>query len=199
MWGCTFLTETIKICNKCGEEKPNTDEFFGKNLSRKDGLEYFCKECAKIIHDTWYQKNREKEIKRVTDWVKENREKSREYKRRWREKNQEAMKLARKNWKLAHPEKLIEYKHRQRAILRGLDEHYTEQDILDLIEESENRCFYCGIELDDFHIEHKTPLGIGGSDVKENLALSCADCNYEKHMKTAEEYFEYRKLIGKDV
>lgn len=43
-------------------------------------------------------------------------------------------------------------------------------------------CSYCGrkppeVEL---HIDHVTPTALGGRDVPENLATSCADCNLGK-------------------
>lgn len=46
-----------KLCNKCGEIKPISD--FGKNKSKKDGLQSYCKECTKIYRHNHYIKNRE--------------------------------------------------------------------------------------------------------------------------------------------
>lgn len=46
-----------KLCNKCGEIKPISD--FGKNKSKKDGLQAYCKECTKIYRHNHYIKNRE--------------------------------------------------------------------------------------------------------------------------------------------
>ena len=34
-----------KHCNKCGKDKPISE--FGKNSSKKDGLQSMCKECTK--------------------------------------------------------------------------------------------------------------------------------------------------------
>jgi hypothetical protein len=36
----------MKRCSKCGEEKPLAE--FGKNKSRRDGLQSYCKSCVKI-------------------------------------------------------------------------------------------------------------------------------------------------------
>ena len=38
---------TYKKCCKCGGEKPATPEFFYRNITKKDGLTYDCKECRK--------------------------------------------------------------------------------------------------------------------------------------------------------
>lgn len=35
----------IKHCNKCGKDKPISE--FGKNKSKKDGLQTMCKECVR--------------------------------------------------------------------------------------------------------------------------------------------------------
>lgn len=37
--------EREKPCSTCGEMKPATDQYFGKNKSTSDGLEYLCKPC----------------------------------------------------------------------------------------------------------------------------------------------------------
>ncbi|WP_370657276.1 HNH endonuclease [Deinococcus sp. KNUC1210] len=43
---------------------------------------------------------------------------------------------------------------------------------------SNGLCFYCGDV--ESHLEHKTPLGRGGSRYDENLVVACARCNNEK-------------------
>jgi 5-methylcytosine-specific restriction endonuclease McrA len=39
-----------------------------------------------------------------------------------------------------------------------------------------------------YEIEHKTPLSRGGSNLNDNLCLSCEHCNDVKHCRTEEEY-----------
>ena len=41
-------TMTMKRCSGCKQEKPRTE--FGKDQSRKDGLNYRCRECDRA-HD----------------------------------------------------------------------------------------------------------------------------------------------------
>ncbi len=47
----------MKICSKCKLSKPKSD--FGKNKSRKDGLQYYCKECSKKKSREYYKNNKE--------------------------------------------------------------------------------------------------------------------------------------------
>jgi 5-methylcytosine-specific restriction endonuclease McrA len=63
--------------------------------------------------------------------------------------------------------------------------------ISSLFEVQEGYCFYCGVCLPPYTVEHKTPLSRGGTLDLSNVALSCRSCNIKKKTKTAEEYFEY--------
>jgi hypothetical protein len=38
-----------KICARCKKEYPATNEYFRRNSSRFDRLDYYCKTCAKAI------------------------------------------------------------------------------------------------------------------------------------------------------
>lgn len=47
-------------------------------------------------------------------------------------------------------------------------------------------CFVCGKPITDYNdcsIEHKIPLGLGGSNMMDNLALSHKVCNFKKGCK----------------
>jgi len=65
-----------------------------------------------------------------------------------------------------------------------------------VFEESDNKCFYCGVELNfksyPNHrygvIDHIHPVSKGGKDKKENYRASCFLCNIRKSNKSVEEY-----------
>ena len=98
----------LKKCSKCGEVKGV--EEFGRDMSRKDGLTHYCKECGRIVRNKFieshegyakcqYQKNkntlrlsskkyREKNIDII-------REKDRLRCRRYRLNNKNSLKLTR--------------------------------------------------------------------------------------------------------
>ena len=53
----------------------------------------------------------------------------------------------------------------------------------------EGRCAYCGVPLDaPYAIDHRQPLGRGGSNWPDNLALACLRCHTQKRRLTAEEF-----------
>lgn len=64
-----------------------------------------------------------------------------------------------------------------------------------IFEEGSGKCFYCHCELDlegKWHVEHKMPKSLGGTNEPGNLVASCAPCNLKKRDRTAEEYIALR-------
>lgn len=63
---------------------------------------------------------------------------------------------------------------------------HTKQEILELFEVQQGRCYYCGISLGDdnsrakYHIDHYISVLNGGSNDVTNIVLSCQDCNLDK-------------------
>ena len=74
----------LKRCPKCGETKAPAE--FGKNRSRRDGLQDYCKECNR----RYYEENREARLEYGRRYREENYEAVRKYGRRYYEENREA-------------------------------------------------------------------------------------------------------------
>ena len=92
-----------------------------------------------------------------------------------------------------HPKKAWE--RRQRRLRRRTSNggSHTAQDIKRLRKHLQDRCRYCGEQLDgERNVDHMTPLSRGGTDNIGNLTLSCFTCNTEKWKKTADEYIAWR-------
>jgi len=53
-------------------------------------------------------------------------------------------------------------------------------------------CYLClkSIEFGQDSLEHKIPLSRGGTNLYENLAIACRNCNSKKYNKTEKEYKE---------
>lgn len=65
-----------------------------------------------------------------------------------------------------------------------------------LYEKFGGKCFYCCCDLEmtgRWHIEHKLPKALGGTNDPENLVLACAPCNLKKRDKTDTEFMAARK------
>lgn len=70
----------MKNCYKCGEDKP-LDEFH-KNKNKKDGLQNYCKACAKVRNRNYYLATPERNPQRQAS-NKMKREAARDYVREW--------------------------------------------------------------------------------------------------------------------
>ena len=75
----------MKTCTKCKQALPLTE--FRKQSSTKDGLKYCCKECDNKAAKSYYQKNKNKIIEKVTEWQKSNPDKVKTYKKSYYGKN----------------------------------------------------------------------------------------------------------------
>lgn len=101
-----------KICAKCGEEKPETVEYFYRQKGCSGGLHSQCKLCIKAYKSRWYKENTEKSNKKSKKWSKENPEKVSEWNKRWREDNTEKCIEAQKKWRENNKEKINEYQRK---------------------------------------------------------------------------------------
>jgi len=102
-------------CTKCGEEKPETAEYFHRDKSCRGGLHTICKECRNKAGRRWRAENPEKERERSRRWRAENPEKAREHFRRWRAENPEKDRERSRRWKAENREKAREAVRRWQA------------------------------------------------------------------------------------
>lgn len=61
----------------------------------------------------------------------------------------------------------------------------------EIIERDGLVCYLCervDLKLSEIHLDHVIPLSRGGDHTRENLRVSCADCNIEKGVLTEAEY-----------
>jgi hypothetical protein len=77
-----------KECRKCGLEL-DSDQF-RKHPKTKDGLKYECIKCDDHRQKEYYEKNRAKRIREVSEYRQENPEKVATYNKRYYEKNKAA-------------------------------------------------------------------------------------------------------------
>jgi 5-methylcytosine-specific restriction endonuclease McrA len=64
---------------------------------------------------------------------------------------------------------------------------FTAAEWLALLAHHGGACAYCGSKL-MMEIDHRTPLGRGGSNLIENILPACRRCNRRKHLMTEEEF-----------
>jgi HNH endonuclease len=77
----------------------------------------------------------------------------------------------------------------------------TPQIIDSLLANQNNSCFYCNKLVDgdnrpSYHVEHKIPISRGGTNVEENLCISCCRCNLVKNNLTHLEFFKSKRFLS---
>lgn len=149
----------------------------------------------------WYAENREAAIEASRHWALAHPEKDRARKDAWAAANPEKVRArgaayraahphAVRIWRVANPEAYRAHNHSRRAWECQAEGSHTGADIRDLFVEQVGLCRYCGCDLDDssYHVDHVLPLSRGGSDSRENLALTCPTCNLSKGAKILGEW-----------
>lgn len=205
-----------KVCTKCGEEKFATNEYYGKQTRGKYGLRSICKECMsksekiRRLHDKEYHKKYHKE------WCKNNKEKfkqyginNKEHKKEYNEKNKERNAEKNKEWRLSHDrtaqnkhwnelnrDKTNGYKQKRRALKKGLLATLTEDEWINIKNDFDNKCCYCGEQAQLFQ-EHFIPLSKGGEYTHNNIMPSCGSCNSSKRGKNFFEWYQKYEYYSK--
>ena len=101
-------------------------------------------------------------------------------------------------WREANPDKARALRHNYKSKKRGNGGKYTGEQLNELFEKQDGKCFYCGDLIyssfnKELHVDHKNPLTRGGTNDISNIALACSKCNLSKHVQTAEEFLAKNK------
>lgn len=72
------------------------------------------------------------------------------------------------------------YKHKRRAILRGLESKATAGQIREAKAKAKGKCFYCSMRVEMLTIDHILPICSGGSHTLDNIVFACHACNSRK-------------------
>ena len=199
-----------KTCANCQQSFPANKEFFCVDNQKSDGLRPNCKSCRSAVRKEAYANSpdqQEKARNRASEWFYDNRERARQagkeqyqrnreeriqYSADWRKKNPERYKEHNsRKWADYSPEQkekhLAHTRNRRAKILQAEGTH-TAKDIENIFNAQGGLCFYCGIILDTYHVDHYYPVSKGGSNSKENLVVACPHCNWSKNDKLPDEF-----------
>lgn len=144
------MDTNYKWCNRCKTAKRHSE--FSKDKSTKDGLKFYCKECDRISHREYYQKNKERINSRSKEWDKNNPEKRKKIEKRYRDNNKDV------------------FRNNQLKRKFGI----TIEEFILMKEECGNQCMICGVHINelnkDLHVDHDHTSG--------NIrGLLCSTCN----------------------
>lgn len=177
----------MKICSRCGIEKPETDFYFANKAENRRRAN--CKKCADATSKSWADRNKERRKAIVDECNHRNAEKRYEYRKQYKEKNWEYW----IEWRKANLEK-------SRAYGRKSQQKRRENSRNLVFKHYGDKCTCCGeaerVFLTIDHInndgaEHRRSLkNMGGSPffewlVKNNFPsdfqILCRNCNWGKY------------------
>ena len=154
---------------------------------KKEYMKQYYRENKEYLKEQgrkFYWDNREKELAIKKIWVKDNPEYHKDYYKRNKDKKLEQN---RKWYRTEKGKSLSQRKKIRRQIrFKNILNTLTSQEWLDLLEEYNYRCAYCGIEFDCENLptkDHVIPISKGGDNTKENIVPACRSCNSKKHDK----------------
>ncbi len=104
----------IRVCTKCGEEKPATKEFFYKREGGRLGLRADCKVCCCSRVRRYHKENKETIAAKAKRYYEKNREKHNAHSKRYREEHPEKIAEYQKRWREEHKEEIARYMKRYR-------------------------------------------------------------------------------------
>lgn len=200
----------MKNCKKCGEVKPTTE--FSKAASKPDGLQCYCKSCARLVQAKWQTANAGKVRAYSEKWVAANPDKAIAGRAKWRTSNPDKAKTASANWRVANMDKHREYTakwyaanpdagriHRQNRSARKREAggRLSAGLAAKLFKLQRGKCACgCGQPLgDDYHLDHRMPLALGGANEDWNMQLLTATCNLQKSTKHPVEFMQQRGFL----
>ena len=156
----------------------------------------------------WYEKNRAKAISyreghreeiaaRMKRWRAEYKDEITSYQRKWRVRHRADILDYARTYRKEKPEVKRLSEATRRARKAGSNGRVTIDQIMVLWRQQQGKCVYCGAALlDNYEIDHKTPLARGGTHDFSNIQLLCASCNRKKHTKTHTEFLRQIRVKG---
>lgn len=212
---------TTKRCSKCGEEFPDTLEYFYKNQHK---LRPDCKECCKkemaIYRDRPENRKRARERERqrrsdnpqkVQDGVLRSRakkpEKYRAMNLQWRKNNIEKARAISRASRKRNPQAGKVGHHRYQAKKRALPNTLTKEEWLSCLSYFDNCCAVCGKPPGLWHkitLDHWIPLDKGGATSVDNVVPLCwgvEGCNNSKGNREPEKWliWKFGKHKAKEI
>lgn len=203
----------IKFCQKCQAETERFRKGECKLCSRARSAIYKSENAERITAtNALYRLNNAEKVQRARDkWSAENPELSTLAARNWRLNNPEKMQECRNAWVAANPEKakilgaewrkknpdaVTRHNHNRRAMKIASGGVLSKGIAAKLFKLQRGLCPCCGSSLgNDYHLDHVTPLYLGGTNTDDNVQLLMAECNLQKSKKHPTDFMQSRGFL----
>lgn len=99
-------------------------------------------------------------------------------------------------YKAANPEKGRQHVQNRRAKVRGNGGKLSKDISAKLFALQRGKCPCCARPLgDDYHLDHKMPLALGGTNTDDNMQLMRAQCNTSKRARHPIDYMQSKGFL----
>lgn len=174
-----------------------------RNLAKRRGqyrraaANQYAKDKHKILgrNAKYHARVRPHRLAYLVEWRKQHVDHARRIQKAWRELHSKQIVAKQRAWYQKNRLHAIAHRDRRRARLKGAEGIYTAADVERLFTSQQGRCFYCGKDLESFHVDHKIPISRGGMNSSENLCCACRWCNLSKSDRLISEWLGYLKAV----
>ena len=151
--------------------------------------------AAKMVAE-WRDKNPEVAKERALKYRIEHRDHCAAKSSEWREKFPERFKESIATYRLANPEIFRVHGQNRRARVKSSGEKLSFGLVDKLFKLQRGMCPCCAKPLgEDFHLDHRMPLALGGLNVDSNMQLLRNICNRQKHAKHPGDFMRQRGFL----
>ncbi|MCR4319712.1 MAG: HNH endonuclease [Candidatus Brocadiaceae bacterium] len=175
-----YKSGRCKVCHKVSVKKYKTANH---NLILGSGAEY-------------RRNNKEKVAKTAKAWRDANKQKQNDASKKWAAKNPERVKQLKVSWNAVNKQKIRAQKENRRSRKLGNGGVLSDGLGKRLFCLQRGKCACCGKPLgDDYHLDHRMPLVLGGSNTDENMQLLTKLCNLQKSVKHPIDFMQGRGFL----
>lgn len=140
---------------------------------------------ARAAYSKAYRAARRDEIlKKEKAWRAANRDLKRKRDQARYKRDREAILAYGKAWRAANPSKCRANGRTRRGRLANAEGTHTAEDVAAQLKCQRGKCYYCKKKFGrglKSHVEHVIPLALGGRNSRDNLVISCPQCNWTKN------------------
>lgn len=173
-----------KPCGKCGTSGRYADGG--------------CKECTRIYGVAYRAANQSRIKAERAEWYIKNKDKALAAHRAWRQAvpNRDGIRGSAKKWDKANPDSRRINRLNRRARNFEAGGKLSKDLSTKLFKLQKGKCPCCKQPLgDDYHMDHKMPLALGGSNTDSNMQLLRAVCNLQKNAKHPVDFMQQRGFL----
>ena len=145
---------------------------------------------------TYRMAHKEKLIAKGAAYKKANAEKIKLQRAAYRKDHPDKVKASQAAYTKSHLDAMRIKNHNRRAKIQSVGGKLSKDIAIKLFKLQRGKCACCRLPLgDDYHLDHRMPLALGGENVDSNMQLLRATCNVHKSAKHPTDFMQSRGFL----